>query len=89
MDFEINQTVRAYDFPGMERKDYYIEGQIMQISSKEYPDCIEILCTFDSMASHKGSRVGELIITPLKTEMDKFWEYERLVIIEEITKTKD
>lgn len=68
--YAVNQNVRCYDFPGLDRKTYYLEGTIVRVNPEEYPGCLEILCTFDNMANENMSRVGDLIYTPLETEFD-------------------
>ncbi|MEP2025475.1 MAG: hypothetical protein ABJH98_17960 [Reichenbachiella sp.] len=81
-NFVPTQNVRCYDFPGLDRNGYYLEGTIVRIRPEEYPDCLEILCTFDSTANEKHSRVGDIIFTPLQNELDQFWEHDRIVILE-------
>lgn len=81
--FAVDQQVRCYDFPGLDRKAYYLEGTIIRISPEENPDCLEVLCSLDSMSTKEGSRVGELIYTPIETDLDEIWGHERIVILPE------
>ena len=54
----------------------------MRVDPEEYPGCIEVLCTFDSMAIEECSRIGEIIYTPMVTDLDQLWEHERIVVLE-------
>lgn len=69
------QQIRSHDFPGLNRKHCYIEGEITEIRDDGF---IEVLVSFDSLANGNYSRVGTMVVIPLESELDRLWEYGRI-----------
>ena len=80
--YSIGQRIRSYDFPGINRKHCYIEGEIIDIdySTPEQP-LLVVMCTFDSLLTGDNTRVGVEHIVPAVQEIDKLWEYDRIEIL--------
>ncbi len=73
--FEVGDTIRAYDFPGIET--YYIEGEIVEIMTNLDPQMYVVMVGVDSTTD--SARVGDRMLVPLETEFDKIWKFDRVV----------
>ena len=71
--------IRSYDFPGLERKNCFLEGTIEDVDPEE--GIMEIKCTFDSLGVGKESRVGTMIMINIQSELDQIWGYQRIEIL--------
>ena len=79
--YKVDQHIRAYDFPGLDRKAYFVEGIVLRVDPPELPGFLEFMCTHDSMANEEYSRVGDTMLTEIENDLDEYWEHERIVIL--------
>ena len=79
MNYVPGNQIKSHDFPGKDRKQYFVEGEVLHVDQEG--GWLEIQVTFDSLANEKHSRVGDKIMVPIKTELDTIWEYERIEIL--------
>lgn len=67
MIVKTGDVIRSYDFKPMDgRNDLYVEGKVIQLTNKHGYDAYEITVTKDSWTSEGYSRVGEIVLVPVK-----------------------
>ena len=67
MIVKTGDVIRSYDFkPMVGRNDLYVEGKVIQLTNKHGYDAYEITVTKDSWTSEGYSRVGEIVLVPVK-----------------------
>jgi len=79
--FRMGDMIRSYDFPGLNRKNCFVEGKIETVDQEE--GIIEFKCTFDSLGTNKQTRVGDIITIYIESDLDKIWGYPRIEVLAE------
>lgn len=79
INYTPGQHIKSHDFPGIDRKQCFIEGEILSVDNTG--GWLEVNVTFDSLEVEGNTRVGTTVTVPIQTELDRFWEYERIEII--------
>lgn len=79
MLYQAGQQIKSHDFPGINRKHCFIEGEILSVDLEG--GWLEVKVEFDSLANKAVSRVGDTVTVPIRTELDRLWEYERIEVL--------
>lgn len=73
MKVEIQDFIRSYDFkPMLGREDCFVEGQVLELTSEYGYNAYKIRVSKDSLNDPKYSRVGEIILVPLKVSFSEY-----------------
>ncbi|MEM6525949.1 MAG: hypothetical protein AAF693_19275 [Bacteroidota bacterium] len=79
INFEPGQMIRSYDFPGVNRKHCFIEGEILGVDQEG--GWLEVKVEFNSMEDKTFSRVSYMVTVPIHTELDRLWGYNRIEVL--------
>ena len=72
---DVGDFIRAYDFkPMIGRPDCFVEGAVSGIQGHRGWVEYVIVCTKDSMADGKWSRVGETVFVPMEVSECSEWD---------------
>ena len=73
MQVEIQDFIRSYDFkPMLGREDCFVEGQVLELTNECGYSAYKIRVSKDSWTDPRYSRVGEIILVPLKVSFSEY-----------------
>jgi hypothetical protein len=73
MRVEIQDFIRSYDFkPMLGRDDCFVEGQVLELTNECGYSAYKIRVSKDSWDDPKYTRVGDIILVPLKVSFGEY-----------------
>ena len=73
MKVQVQDVIRSYDFkPMVGREDCFVEGEVLELTNECGYDAYKIVVTKDSWSDAKYSRVGEIVMVPLRVSFSEY-----------------